>query len=131
VSDARRRGEGEREERESTLGRYSWLLLVGLALALVFSSWVLAVAILGLAFLILVHEFGHFVYFHLSPEERAGWDSLWNDNKDAMGEMSVYGLRTRTRASHACSAPSSPTRTWTRTTYYTKPAKKYWKNTGG
>ena len=65
VSDPRRRGESEHEEQGSLLGRYSWLLLVGLALALVFSSWVLAVAIVGLAFLILVHEFGHFIFAKL------------------------------------------------------------------
>jgi regulator of sigma E protease len=66
VSDPRRRGgEDEHEEQGSLLGRYSWLLLVGLALALVFSSWVLAVAIIGLAFLILVHEFGHFIFAKL------------------------------------------------------------------
>lgn len=65
VSDPRRRGEGEPEEQSSLLGRYSWLLLAGLALALVFSSWVLAVAILGLALLILVHEFGHFLFAKL------------------------------------------------------------------
>ncbi|HJW75463.1 MAG TPA: M50 family metallopeptidase [Thermoleophilia bacterium] len=62
VSDPIRRGETEHEKQESLLGRYSWLLLVGLGLALVFSSWVLALAILGLALLILVHEFGHFIF---------------------------------------------------------------------
>ena len=65
VSDPRRRDESEHEQQGSLLGRYSWLLLVGLALALVFSSWVLAVAIVGLAFLILVHEFGHFLFAKL------------------------------------------------------------------
>ncbi len=65
VSDPRRRGDGESEEQRSLLGRYSWLLLVGLGLALVFSSWMLAVAIIGLAFLILVHEFGHFLFAKL------------------------------------------------------------------
>jgi regulator of sigma E protease len=65
VSDPRRRGEADHEENSSLLGRYSWLLLVGLALALVLSSWVLALAIVGLALLILVHEFGHYLFAKL------------------------------------------------------------------
>ncbi len=69
VTDPRRGGDGgddgEQREQGSLLGRYSWLLLVGLAAALVFSSWVLALAILGLALLILVHEFGHFLFAKL------------------------------------------------------------------
>ena len=53
------------EEPTSLFGRYSWLLLVGLVASLVVSSWTLAVAILGLALLILVHEFGHFLFAKL------------------------------------------------------------------
>jgi regulator of sigma E protease len=41
--------------------KYSWLLLVAALVALVLAKWVLLVAILGLALLITVHEFGHFV----------------------------------------------------------------------
>jgi regulator of sigma E protease len=62
VTDPGPRGETEDKGAESLLGRYSWIFLVGLAMALVLSSWVLALAILGLALLILVHEFGHFLF---------------------------------------------------------------------
>jgi regulator of sigma E protease len=41
--------------------KYSWLLLVAALVALVLAKWVLLVVILGLALLITVHEFGHFV----------------------------------------------------------------------
>lgn len=41
-------------------GGWGWLLLGGLVFALVAANWTLLVAIAGLAFLITVHEFGHF-----------------------------------------------------------------------
>ena len=41
--------------------RWGWVLLAGIVLALVLAKWTLLVAVLGLAFLITVHEFGHFV----------------------------------------------------------------------
>jgi regulator of sigma E protease len=43
------------------LNKYSWILLVAALIALVLAKWVLLVAILGLALLITVHEFGHFI----------------------------------------------------------------------
>ena len=42
------------------LNKYSWVFLVALVVALVLAKWMLLVAILGLALLITVHEFGHF-----------------------------------------------------------------------
>src|SRR5512136_424761 len=45
----------------STVSPWSLLLLGGIVLALLFGQWVLVVAILGLALLITVHEFGHFI----------------------------------------------------------------------
>ena len=48
--------------RKEGSSQWGWILLVGLVLALVFAKWTLLVAILGLAFLITVHEFGHFVF---------------------------------------------------------------------
>jgi regulator of sigma E protease len=47
------------EQRTST---WSWLLLAGIVLALILAKWTLLIAVLGLAFLITVHEFGHFVF---------------------------------------------------------------------
>jgi regulator of sigma E protease len=41
------------------------LLLAGVVIALLLAKWTLLVAILGLAFLILAHEFGHFVFAKL------------------------------------------------------------------
>jgi len=53
-------GDGARkEEKASTWG---WILLVAIVVALIFAKWTLLVAILGLAFLITVHEFGHFIF---------------------------------------------------------------------
>ena len=43
------------------INKYSWLFLVAIVVALVLAKWTLLVAILGLALLITVHEFGHFV----------------------------------------------------------------------
>jgi regulator of sigma E protease len=47
------------EQRTST---WSWLLLAGIVLALILAKWTLLIAVLGLAFLITIHEFGHFVF---------------------------------------------------------------------
>jgi len=44
-----------------SLNTWSIVFLAGIALTLVMGQWTLLVAILGLAFLITVHEFGHFV----------------------------------------------------------------------
>ena len=46
------------EDRRS-LNTWSIVFVAGIALALVMGQWTLLVAILGLAFLITVHEFGH------------------------------------------------------------------------
>jgi len=43
------------------VNKYSGLFLVAIIAALVLAKWTLVVAILGLALLITVHEFGHFV----------------------------------------------------------------------
>jgi regulator of sigma E protease len=48
----------EPEEKRATWG---WILLVAIVVALLLAKWTLLIAILGLAFLITVHEFGHFI----------------------------------------------------------------------
>ena len=50
------------EQRTSTWG---WVLLAGIVLALILAKWTLLIAVLGLAFLITIHEFGHFVFAKL------------------------------------------------------------------
>ena len=45
----------------SRIGNWSWLFLLAAVVALALGRWTLLVAILGLALLILVHEFGHFI----------------------------------------------------------------------
>ena len=47
------------DQRTST---WSWLLLAGIVVALILAKWTLLIAVLGLAFLITIHEFGHFVF---------------------------------------------------------------------
>jgi regulator of sigma E protease len=51
------------DERQvvSSISRYSWLFLLGILIALVLAKWTLLVAVLGLAFLITMHEFGHYL----------------------------------------------------------------------
>ncbi len=41
---------------------WGWILLLAIIVALVLAKWTLLVAILGLAFLITVHELGHFIF---------------------------------------------------------------------
>jgi regulator of sigma E protease len=48
----------EPQEKRATWG---WILLVAIVVALLLAKWTLLIAILGLAFLITVHEFGHFI----------------------------------------------------------------------
>ena len=48
------------DDRRS-LNPWSLMFVAGIAVALVMGQWTLLVAILGLAFLITVHEFGHFI----------------------------------------------------------------------
>jgi hypothetical protein len=43
------------------IGNWSWLFLLAIVVSLALGRWTLLVAILGLALLILVHEFGHFI----------------------------------------------------------------------
>ena len=97
----RRPVEPPRGEKDSLMGRYSWLLLVGLVAALVLSSWVLAVAILGLALLILVHEFGHFIFaklfgmqvekFYIGfPPAAAKWQ--WGETEYGVGWVPLGGF---------------------------------------
>lgn len=47
--------------RVPAVGRYSWVFVVALCVALALGAWSLFVAIVGLAFLIFVHELGHFL----------------------------------------------------------------------
>jgi regulator of sigma E protease len=49
-------------QRTST---WSWLLLAAIIVALILAKWTLLIAVLGLAFLITIHEFGHFVFAKL------------------------------------------------------------------
>lgn len=58
---APRRGRGSAEPERTRLSFWSLLLAGGVVLALLFGQWVILVAILGLALLITVHEFGHFL----------------------------------------------------------------------
>ncbi|HSL96712.1 MAG TPA: M50 family metallopeptidase [Thermoleophilia bacterium] len=43
------------------VNKWSWIFLIAIVVALGLGRWTLLVAILGLALLILVHEFGHFI----------------------------------------------------------------------
>jgi regulator of sigma E protease len=51
------------ESKQPAYGISTWsvLFVAGIAFALVMGQWTLLVAILGLAFLITIHEFGHFI----------------------------------------------------------------------
>jgi regulator of sigma E protease len=49
------------DARQATLSPWSLILAGGIILALLLGQWTIVVAILGLAFLITVHEFGHFL----------------------------------------------------------------------
>ncbi len=51
----------ESKRRFSGVSSWSWLFLLAIIVSLALGRWTLLVAILGLALLILVHEFGHFV----------------------------------------------------------------------
>jgi regulator of sigma E protease len=49
------------KSRFSGVSNWSWLFLIAIVFALALGSWTILVAILGLALLITVHEFGHFL----------------------------------------------------------------------
>ena len=53
--------EQSKQPEHTTLSFWSLLLAGGVVLALVFGQWGILVAILGLAFLITIHEFGHYL----------------------------------------------------------------------
>lgn len=57
---ARPRPSAQKPE-ERRISPWAWVFLAGVVVALVLGQWTLLVAILGLAFLITVHEFGHFL----------------------------------------------------------------------
>jgi regulator of sigma E protease len=48
-------------DEKRSISPWAWILLAGVVGALLFAKWTLLIAILGLALLITVHEFGHFI----------------------------------------------------------------------
>jgi len=80
---------------------WSWLLLVGIVVALLLAKWTLLVAVLGLAFLITIHEFGHFVFaklFGMRVEKfyvgfpPAAWKRTWGETEYGIGLIPLGGF---------------------------------------
>lgn len=59
--DARRGPAAPDPEEKRGISPWAWILLAGVVIAILLAKWTLLIAILGLAFLITVHEFGHFI----------------------------------------------------------------------
>ena len=95
ITDPEEMGRGE------TASRWGWVLLAGVIVALVLAKWTLLIAILGLAFLITVHEFGHFVFAKLfgMRVERfyvgfppAAWKRRRNETEYGIGLIPLGGF---------------------------------------
>jgi regulator of sigma E protease len=83
------------------VNKYSWLFLVAIILTLVLARWTLLVAILGLALLITVHEFGHFVFaklFGMRVEKfyvgfpPAAWKRVRGETEYGLGVIPLGGF---------------------------------------
>jgi regulator of sigma E protease len=62
-ADARGNGRsGQGGEPQEKRAGWGWILLLAIVVALILAKWTLLIAILGLAFLITVHELGHFLF---------------------------------------------------------------------
>ena len=55
------RAPAPKPNERSTVSPWAWILLAGVVIALLLAKWTLLIAIIGLAFLITVHELGHFI----------------------------------------------------------------------
>ena len=81
---------------------WSWLLLAGIVVALILAKWTLLIAVLGLAFLITIHEFGHFVFakmFGMRVERfyigfpPAAWKRRPGETEYGIGMIPLGGFR--------------------------------------
>jgi regulator of sigma E protease len=88
-------------DESRSLSTWSLVFVAGIAVTLVMGQWTLLVAILGLAFLITVHEFGHFIaakklgmqvekfYVGFPP---AAWKKKWGETEYGIGIIPLGGF---------------------------------------